>query len=424
MGIKEEKLVVTLLTQSTGILGPIVSLLGLIMNGIYNFFHMFGVQNIALTIIVFTFITKILMLPLNIKQQKSSKLTSKMNPELQKITAKYKGKTDEASMKKQRAETQAVYDKYGTNMTAGCLPMLITLPIMFALYRVIYNIPGYVTQVYDLYEPIANAILQTNGYEATFTELAKTLAVKAENFNVQTIIDVLAKFKANNWQELMNNQAFADIVPVVNANLPAINEVNTFMKIGSFQGFNITENPGLKFPALLIPILSMVLNFVQTKQIQVKTQDNKDNPAASMMGSMNIVMPIMSGIFCISFPIGVGIYWIAQSVFTIIQQFFVNKYMDKIDIDQMIEKNVSKASKKKQKMTKLIGAASIEELAKKQTKSIETANKTNEVVASDKEEVSESNSVEKKQSNGSYNANSISEIANLLKNKSNEKGDK
>lgn len=73
-----------------------------------------------------------------------------MNPELQKIQAKYKGKKDDVSLRKQQAETQVVYQKYGANPTSGCLPILITLPIMFALYQVIYNIPAYVNHVYDL----------------------------------------------------------------------------------------------------------------------------------------------------------------------------------------------------------------------------------------------------------------------------------
>jgi len=123
-------LVFTLLTKSSGILSPIASLLGLIMNGIYEFFYLFGIQNIALSIIVFTFITKTLMFPLTMKQQKFTKLSSRMNPELQKIQAKYKGKRDEESLRRQQAETQAVYEKYGASPTSGCLPLLITFPIM------------------------------------------------------------------------------------------------------------------------------------------------------------------------------------------------------------------------------------------------------------------------------------------------------
>ena len=105
------------------------------MNGIYEFFHLFGIQNIALSIFVFTFIAKSLMLPLTIKQQKAMKLSSRMNPELQKIQAKYKGKKDEASLRKMREETQAVYQKYGTSQLSGCL-LINNIPIMLALYSV------------------------------------------------------------------------------------------------------------------------------------------------------------------------------------------------------------------------------------------------------------------------------------------------
>ena len=108
-------MLVALLTKAGGPLSPIASILGYIMNGIYMFFHLFGIQNIALSIIIFTFFVRTLMLPLTIKQQKFSKLSARMNPELQAIQAKYKGKKDEASLRKQQEESQALYQKYGTN---------------------------------------------------------------------------------------------------------------------------------------------------------------------------------------------------------------------------------------------------------------------------------------------------------------------
>jgi YidC/Oxa1 family membrane protein insertase len=151
--------VVVLLTKTGGLLGPIAVILGWIMNAIYEFFHLFGIQNIALSIIIFTFIVRALMLPLTIKQQKFTKLSSRMNPELQKIQAKYKGKKDQDSLRKQQEETQALYEKFGANPTAGCLPILITLPIMFALYYVINNVPAYVDSVKDLYATVASGIM-------------------------------------------------------------------------------------------------------------------------------------------------------------------------------------------------------------------------------------------------------------------------
>ncbi|HHU72939.1 MAG TPA: YidC/Oxa1 family membrane protein insertase [Clostridiales bacterium] len=402
-------MVFTILTKSGGMLGPIANLLGLIMNGIYEFFHLFGIQNIALSIIVFTFITKSLMIPLTLKQQKFTKLSSKMNPELQAIQAKYKGKKDEASMRKQQAETQAVYEKYGASPTAGCLPLLITLPIMFALYRVINNIPAYVNEVKVLYEAIAVELSGVTGFESIILEMAKGVRVTAEELtNNNTIIDVLAKFGSDEWHQLADK--IPQISPVLEANVPSI------LKVNSFLGLNITNAPGWKPPAVIIPILAMALQFVQGKQMNMKNTDaNKDNPSASAMNSMTTVMPIMSGVFCITLPIGVGIYWIATSVFTIIQQFFTNKYLDKVDVDDLIQKNLEKNSKKIKKHNGNPSTMSLQELAKKQTKSIDAPAVDNEVVDhnADNESDSETN-----------NPSSISEIANLLKNRGSEKGDK
>jgi len=416
--------VVTLLTKSTTfLLGPIATILGLIMNGIYEFFHIFGIQNIALSIFVFTFITKTIMLPLTIKQQKFTKLSSRMNPELQKIQAKYKGKKDEASLKKQQAETQAIYQKYGASPTAGCLPMLITLPIMFALYSVINNIPAYVTQVKELYETVAIPISGNGEYQGILTTLAEGLRVNIGDLtNVDKVIDVLAKFGTEKWDLLA--QQLSSIGSTVSASAGSIQKVNNFL------GLNIVNPPGLSFPGIIIPILAMALQFVQTKQLNVKnTSSNKDNPAASAMSSMSVVMPIMSGVFCITLPTGVGLYWIATSVYAIIQQYFVNKYMDHVDVEELIEKSAAKASKKRVRKAAITGT-SLQEMATKQTKSIDTTvsekriSSNNADVSEEMEEtvpetVASENSKQKPNSPGS-----ISEIANLLKNRSNEKGDK
>jgi YidC/Oxa1 family membrane protein insertase len=415
---------VTILTASGGLLGPIAGILGLIMNAIYEFFHLFGIQNIALSIIVFTFITKTLMLPLTIKQQKFTKLSSRMNPELQKIQAKYKGKKDEASLKKQQAETQAIYQRYGASPTSGCLPILITLPIMFALYSVINNIPAYVGQVKQMYEVVATATQATgSGYETILTTLAKGIArlTKLPDLtSVNGIIDVLDKFGSTKWNDFL--AAFPNMQPNV------IDTIDNIKRVNGFMGLNITNAPGWKFPGLIIPILAMVLQFIQGKQLQAKAPaNNKDNPTANAMSSMTYIMPIMSGFFCVTFPIGIGLYWIATSVFAIIQQYFVNRYMDRVDIDVLIEKNVAKASKRKASLP--AGGTSLQELAKKQTKSIEStvsdkgksAEKVETKETQDEVEVLSETEQTAQPSNG---PKSISEIANLLRNRNSEKGDK
>lgn len=420
-----------ILTKSGGLLGPIVTVFGWIMNAIYNFFSLFGVHNIALTIIVFTFITRALMLPLTIKQQKFTKLSSKMNPELQKVQAKYKGKKDEASLRKMQEENNAIYQKYGASPMAGCLPLLITLPIMFALYRVIYNIPAYVDKVYDLYAGIAQQVQGVNNH----SDLMATIIANVKSYkgsktltltDLNSIIDVLRQFTGAAWDAF--ESSFSGIL---NANaltlkngetLTVIETIGEIKKVNGFFGLNIANSPGYGFPGILIPILAGVLQFIQGKQLQVKNKDdNKDNPAASAMNSMNIVMPIMTIFFCVAFPIGIGIYWIASSVFAIVQQFFVNRYLDKIDVDDLIKKNLAKAGKRNAYLESK--GISMADLARKQTKNIENTAVKRENNTVESGETSKTETDSDKSSQSSNGARSISEIANILKNR-NEKGDK
>lgn len=421
-------MLVTILTKTGGWLEPINFVLGFIMNAIYEFFNLFGIQNIALTIIIFTFFVRALMLPLTIKQQKFTKMSSVMNPELQKIQAKYKGKKDQASLQKQQLETQAVYQKYGANPTSGCLPLLITLPIMFALYAVIYNIPAYVNQVYKLYEGIANQVLVTPDYLSLLTTLGETiknsrLKIPTDMTTARSVVDVLKYFTQDTWTAFATS--FPDIQnAAASGSLTVAESINKLASINSFLGFNIANAPGMKLtPALIIPVLAGGLQYIQGKQVSVKNKDmNKDNPMASTMNSMNIIMPIMSAFFCITFPIGVGIYWIASSLFAIVQQFFVNKYMDRIDVNDLIAKNVAKQKKKNAYLESK--GISMSDLAKTQTKNIENTasekvNKSESTENSDEETAADNT----KKTTASSNSKSISDIANLLKNK-NDKGDK
>ncbi len=401
-GSKEEKtLQVTVLAN---ILSPIAYVLGLIMNGIYAFFSLFGIENLALSIIIFTLIMKVLMLPLTIKQQKFTRLSSRMNPEIQKIQAKYKGKRDEVSLRKQQAETQAIYQKYGASPTSGCLPMLIMLPIMFALYQVINNIPDYVTIVRDQYQTVADAIMNNQLFDQV-AAIANIDATKLVDSN--SLIDLLSNFKTGQWKELTS------LVPNAGEAIGYIKNVNGFF------GLSVTDIPSWKSASILIPILAMVLQFVQSKQLSVKT--DKSNPTANAMSSMNYIMPVMSGFFALMLPIGVGIYWIANSAFSIIQQYFVNKYMDKVGLEEMIEKSSAKAGKKYAPKSVPAGT-SLQELARKQTKTIDT-NVSDKVKASDAENSSEDEETSSGKNGETYRPSSISEIANLLKNR-NEKGDK
>ena len=113
-----------LMTQvSTPIIGQAAWLLGKIMDGIYRVMDLIGIHNLGVCIILLTIVIYTLLMPLTIKQQKFSKMSAAMNPELQKVQQKYKGKNDQASMQKMQEETQLVYEKYGVSQTGGCLSM-------------------------------------------------------------------------------------------------------------------------------------------------------------------------------------------------------------------------------------------------------------------------------------------------------------
>ncbi len=338
------------LTKAGSILGPIATVLGYIMDILFRFTSHFGIFNLGLCIILFTIITKTLMLPLTIKQQKTTKLMSVMNPEIQAIQKKYKGKTDQASMQKQNVEIQAVYEKYGTSMTSGCLPLLIQMPILFALYRVIYNIPAYVPSVRVYFDNVVNPLMNQPDYIEkikTITDITKAAAVnsidKFDFTSADKMVDLLYKFTGSQWDQLQS--LFPAISDTISSNAQIIEEMNWFL------GLNLAEIPGwMPSIAWIIPILAALSQWFSTKLMSgQQPQGDSDNPTVQSMKTMTTIMPLFSAFICITMPIGLGLYWIVTSVVTIVQQLFVNSYMEKVDIDEMVKKNMEKVNAKRAK---------------------------------------------------------------------------
>ena len=339
------------LTKAGSILGPIATVLGYVMDILFRFTSSFGVFNVGLCIILFTIVMKTLMIPLTIKQQKTTKLMSVMNPEIQAIQKKYKGKSDQESMQRQNVEIQAVYEKYGTSMTGGCLPLLIQMPILLALYRVIYNIPAYVPSVRVYFDNVVTPLMGQADYAQKLqeiTNIATACGGKLDKFdftNANRLVDMLYKFSTAQWGELQS--LFPAISDVIGQNAAVVERMNTFL------GLNMAEAPGwVPSFAWIIPILAAVSQWFSTKLMsgnQPSTSGDAENPMAQSMKTMTTTMPLFSAFICITMPAGLGIYWIATSVVTIIQQLIVNAYMDKVNIDDMIAKNLEKVNKKRAK---------------------------------------------------------------------------
>ncbi len=331
------------LTQETGFLKPIAWLLGQIFNFLFLFVEKIGIPNIGLCVILFTIIVRLIMMPLTIKQQKFSKLSNMMNPEIQAIQAKYKDKKDNESMMKMNAETKAVYEKYGTSPTGGCLVMLIQLPIMFALYRVIYKIPGYVSSIKAICSNIYDKISSVNGWQ----DILEKNDITGLGDTANSFIDKIYIFSSSTWNKITGISEFSSVSGAV------AEESDKLQHITNFFGINLTQAPGWKWSlALLIPLLAGLTQWLSSKLMENKNTTSNDSQQPGMAGSMkvmNTVMPIMSAFFCITFPACIGVYWITSSVVQIVQQIIINNKMNHVDVEQMVQANIDKLNAKRAK---------------------------------------------------------------------------
>ena len=344
----------------------IKQILGWIMNVIYIFLNnVFGINGIiAWCIILFTVIIYTLLIPLTLKQQRSMKLNSVVQPEINAITKKYKNKKDQQSQMQQSEEMMAVYKKYGTSPTGGCLVSFIQFPIMLALYRVLYNIPKYVSGIKGIYHNLISELMKTD-YVDAMTEIA---ASKRLSFNIEglsnseistKISEVLYQFKNADWASLTDK--FPDLGKVIADTHENMNKANSFI----FGLLDIAESPssfvseGVKSGkwhivvlAILIPVLAGFFSWLSTKIISnpaAQPDSNDDNTMVSSLKMMNTIMPLFSAFICFSLPIGIGIYWIVSSVYRVISQYFIGKRMEKIDVNDIVQKNLEKYNKKRAK---------------------------------------------------------------------------
>ena len=399
------------LTQYGGkILGPIAKILGYLMEGIFYILDLIGIPNIGLSIILFTIVIYLLLMPLTIKQQKFSKLSAKMNPELQAIQAKYKNKKDNDSMMAMNEETKEVYAKYGVSPSGSCVQLLIQMPILFALYRVIYAMPAYVNKIGDTFRILAEkivstdngAFLQNSGVET----ISKAVSMYGKSMNegnmLNGIVDVLNMLSSSDMKIIADQYHLSDLKfngEYILSQLGANGEVITrglIDRYNNFLGINISNSPsfmvseawnaegGIQWlmiiAALAIPLLSALTQWINTKlmpQANSNNDKNKTDQQNSMeqsMKMMNTMMPIMSAFFCYTLPSGMGLYWIAGSVVRSIQQVVINRHIDKMDIDEVIKKNIEKRNKKLEKAG--IDPKTLNKNATINTRNVNTGNKS------------------------------------------------
>ena len=418
----------------------IAKIFGYVMNFIYVMLDNMGVTNLGLTIILFAAFVQIILFPFIYIQQKKSKITQVIQPELNKITRKYRDKKDQESMLAMQQEQSAIYKKYGTSPTSGCLPMIIQMIILFGVIKIIYNIPNYIDVVGNAYSDIAKPMVAAMKEEPEIKEDMDDFArdLQATRYykdpsNVEDVVSLVYRFKDDTFEKA--RKVFKNHPDVLES--ISVDSVKHLRSLNNFVlKLNVSDYPNQHGMSiyLLIPFLAALFQWLQTKTIRQPEMTGEQAAMGNYMKVMTNTMPIVSLIFYYSLPCGIGLYWAAKALFNVIQQVGFNIYFDHADIDEMIAKQREKAEKSGKKSfyekmmeastnaaneagtnptkpdgTKLKKSNDISKAAKISTKGIEYTPVERKV----KDEVAATDSKKKKKDNG---FGDIAKLANLLEN--------
>ena len=259
-------------------IAAIASFFGMIIRLIYHLVN----SNYFLSIILFTLLTKLILFPLSWMQIKSTEKIQDIQPKVQKITDKYKN-----DKQKQAEELAKLYSENKINPMGGCLPLLIQLPIIIAMFAIVRQPLTYITQT-----PAEEIKAYTQEYlqkeDVTENEIKSNELLIAKE---KKLIDMDVAFGINMGD--------------VPANAMSKDE-------------DKKSNP----ISLLIPILTVIFSMVQIKITKKTSQMTEEQQ--EMQKSMNLTMPLMSGIIAYSMPLALGIYWLFGNVLQILQQFIIS----------------------------------------------------------------------------------------------------
>lgn len=280
-----------------------------------------------LALLIYAFLFKVVFLPFAIKQQKNQIKMAKLTPKIELIKAKYRGRTDAVTMQKQQEEIMALQKSEGYSMMSGCLPLLIQLPIIMLIYSVIREPLTYICQV------------PSEGLDA-IKEMLTNLGI--ENIPQDQIS--LASLMSDNGISAIG---FGGIREVPNL---------SFFGIGNIS---MAATPSLTEPSALLAIPVLAAGFQWLSMFltrkwngnanQLATGDAQSGCSTKMLDYM---MPLMTLFFTFSFSAVLGIYWVYQSIFTILQTFILSRVMPMPRYTEEEIKAFKKAQREQEKMQK------------------------------------------------------------------------
>lgn len=271
------------------------------------------VPNYGVALILFTLVTKVALVPLMIKQQKSMAKQTAMRPRLEEIQTKYKNNKE-----KLNEEMMKLYEEEGFNPMSGCLPMLIQFPILFGLIDVIYN-------------PLKHIMRFSSEIISGAATIVESLGIVGNPYSREITIINAVKENPGAFTSLGDN--FVSQVQGFNFN---------------FLGIDLSGVPTVAFNLLIfIPILSgitsILLSLIMMKQQKVTMGENA--AGGGMMKGMMLFTPVMSIVIAFQVPAGVGLYWILTNLFSCVQTMLLNKYYNP---KEMAEKASAEAEERRE----------------------------------------------------------------------------
>ncbi len=274
----------------------------------YNLTNSYGVA-----LILFTLVIKLIMLPFQMKSKKSMMRMSRVSGQMQELQKRYA-----KNQAKLQEEMQKLYEEEGVNPMSGCLWSLIPFPILIALYSIIR-------------QPITHFMMLSKDVLQTVVQSAADAGVNLTNIVMMDKATGTPALKDGLYQ-----LAFYGQINLVKA----VQEMGLSTPEGwfdmnyNFLGLDLTATPweyvkNFTFTwavigVILIPILAGLSQFVFSK-LTMKTQPQADAAGGASMKSMMYMMPLMSVYIAFIMPAALGVYWIAQSVFSLIQEAILNK---------------------------------------------------------------------------------------------------
>jgi YidC/Oxa1 family membrane protein insertase len=274
---------------------------------LYFVYNTVAFKNYGLAIIIFTIVIKLVLLPLTIKQSRSTAKMQELQPLIEDIQKRYKNDKE-----KMNQELMRLYQEHKYNPAGGCLPLLIQMPILFSLYWVIN-------------QPLRFILNKTPEQISKLTEYVSETVGKI-NMGSSREIGVLNYFNEH-IPELSNVSDLLKAEELINFKFLGVN-------LGLVPKFDVKilfgPQMAVYLPLLVIPLLAVATTYISSKLMTPKTtEQNKKDTSSTTQSTMAMIGPLMTLLFSFQLPAGVAFYWIASNLFQIFQQLYINEYIMK-----------------------------------------------------------------------------------------------